>query len=130
MLPRAGAHRGVRRVLRHVDVDRRAGRAAGLLGAGNAFFIATALAVIVGAASGGQGPAILLYEAALGLGLSVGPLVGAALGNISWRAPFFGTATLMAVAFVLCLTMLDNDRATGEGRSSSRRCGPCGIAAC
>ena len=86
-------------------------------GAGNAFFIATALAVIVGAASGGQGPAILLYEAALGLGLSVGPLVGAALGNISWRAPFFGTATLMAVAFVLCLTMLENDRATGEGRS-------------
>ena len=43
--------------------------------------------------------------------------MGAALGNISWRAPFFGTATLMAVAFVLCLTMLDDDRATGEGRS-------------
>ena len=34
------------------------------------------------AASGGQGPAILLYETALGLGLSVGPLVGAALGNL------------------------------------------------
>jgi predicted MFS family arabinose efflux permease len=86
-------------------------------GAGNAFFIATALAVIVGAASGGQGPAILLYEAALGLGLSVGPLIGAALGNISWRAPFFGTSVLMAVALVLCLTMLPDDRATGEGRS-------------
>ncbi|MDQ1585225.1 MAG: transporter, family, multidrug resistance protein [Actinomycetota bacterium] len=86
-------------------------------GAGNAFFIATALAVIVGAASGGQGPAILLYEAALGLGLSVGPLIGAALGNISWRAPFFGTSVLMAVALLLCLTMLPDDRATGEGRS-------------
>ena len=86
-------------------------------GAGNAFFIATALAVIVGAASGGQGPAILLYEAALGLGLSVGPLVGAALGNLSWRAPFFGTATLMAVAFLLCLTMLEGDQPSGEGRS-------------
>lgn len=86
-------------------------------GAGNAFFIATALAVIVGAASGGQGAAILLYEAALGLGLSVGPLVGAALGNISWRAPFFGTATLMALAFVLCLTMLERDEPSGEGRS-------------
>jgi MFS transporter, ACDE family, multidrug resistance protein len=86
-------------------------------GAGNAFFIATALAVIVGAASGGQSAAILLYEAALGLGLSVGPLVGAALGSISWRAPFFGTATLMAVALVLCLTMLDGDVPTGEGRS-------------
>lgn len=86
-------------------------------GAGNAFFIATALAVIVGAATGGQGPAILLYEAALGLGLSVGPLVGAALGTISWRAPFFGTATLMAVAFLLCITMLERDRPSGEGRS-------------
>jgi ACDE family multidrug resistance protein len=86
-------------------------------GAGNAFFIATALAVIVGAAAGGQGPAILLYEAALGLGLSVGPLIGAALGNISWRAPFFGTSVLMAVALLLCLTMLPDDRATGEGRS-------------
>ena len=86
-------------------------------GAGNAFFIATALTVIVGAASGGQGAAILLYEAALGLGISVGPLVGAALGNISWRAPFFGTATLMALAFLLCLTMLDADQPTGRGRS-------------
>jgi MFS transporter, ACDE family, multidrug resistance protein len=86
-------------------------------GAGNAFFIATALAVIVGAATGGQGAAILLYEAALGLGLSVGPLIGAALGNISWRAPFFGTSVLMALALVLCITMLPSDRATGEGRS-------------
>src|SRR5699024_9530338 len=48
-----------------------------LWGLGNAFFIATALTVIVGAAAGGQKGAILLYEAALGLGLSVGPLLGA-----------------------------------------------------
>lgn len=45
-------------------------------GLGNAFFIATALSVIVGAATGGQSGAILLYEAALGIGLSVGPLLG------------------------------------------------------
>jgi MFS family permease len=48
----------------------------GLWGLGNAFFIATALSVIVGAAVGGQQGAILLYEAALGLGLSVGPPLG------------------------------------------------------
>ena len=83
-------------------------------GAGNAFFIATALTVIVGAASGGQAGAILLYEAALGLGISVGPLVGAALGNISWRAPFFGTSVLMAVALVLCALLLDKDTATRQ----------------
>ncbi|MFC4334750.1 MFS transporter [Salininema proteolyticum] len=73
----------------------------GLWGLGNALFIATALSVIVGAASGGQQVAILLYEAALGVGLSVGPLLGAALGKISWRGPFAGTAILMAVALVL-----------------------------
>ena len=81
-------------------------------GAGNAFFIATALSVIVGSATGGQTAAILLYEAALGLGISVGPLVGAALGNISWRAPFFGTAVLMAAALLLCLTQLPKDEPT------------------
>ncbi|RZS37693.1 putative MFS family arabinose efflux permease [Herbihabitans rhizosphaerae] len=78
-------------------------------GLGNAFFIATALSVIVGAASGGQRGAILLYEAALGLGLSVGPLLGALLGDISWRGPFVGTAVLMAIALVLCATMLRRD---------------------
>ncbi|WP_433266744.1 MFS transporter [Actinosynnema sp. CS-041913] len=79
-------------------------------GLGNAFFIATALSVIVGAASGGQGKAILLYEAALGLGLSVGPLLGALLGSFSWRGPFIGTAVLMAVAVVLCSVFLANDK--------------------
>ncbi|MET8989010.1 MFS transporter [Nonomuraea wenchangensis] len=75
-------------------------------GLGNALFVATALAVIVGAASGGAESAIILYEAALGLGISAGPLVGALLGDWNWRAPFFGTATLMAVGFVLILTLL------------------------
>ncbi|MEU4546081.1 MFS transporter [Nonomuraea dietziae] len=75
-------------------------------GLGNALFVATALAVIVGAASGGAEAAIILYEAALGLGISMGPLVGALLGDWNWRAPFFGTATLMAAGFVLIATML------------------------
>lgn len=71
-------------------------------GLGNALFIATALAVIVGAASGGMEAAIVLYEAALGVGIASGPLLGALLGHWHWRAPFFGTATLMAVGF-LCI---------------------------
>lgn len=83
-------------------------------GLGNAFFIATALSVIVGAATGGQQSAILLYEAALGIGLSVGPLVGAALGSISWRGPFAGTAVLMAIAVILCATQLPRDAAAGD----------------
>jgi MFS family permease len=75
-------------------------------GLGNALFISTALASIVGAASGGAANAIILYEAALGLGLAVGPLVGGLLGNASWRGPFFGTAVLMAVGFIAIVTML------------------------
>ena len=75
-------------------------------GLGNALFISTALAAIVGAASGGAAQAIILYEAALGLGMALGPLVGGLLGNISWRGPFFGTATLMAVGFIAIVAML------------------------
>ena len=76
-------------------------------GLGNALFIATALAVIIGAASGGVSGAIILYEAALGLGIASGPLLGGLLGGISWRGPFFGTATLMAVGFVAILMLLE-----------------------
>jgi MFS family permease len=75
-------------------------------GLGNALFIATALATIVGAASGGVSSAIILYEAALGLGIATGPLLGGILGGISWRGPFFGTAALMAVGFVAILAFL------------------------
>ncbi|MGA8115134.1 MAG: MFS transporter [Actinocatenispora sp.] len=75
-------------------------------GLGNALFIATALAVIVGAASGGVAGAIILYEAALGVGIAVGPLLGGLLGGISWRGPFFGVAVLMAIAFVAVIILL------------------------
>ncbi|MEU6605439.1 MFS transporter [Streptomyces shenzhenensis] len=101
-------------------------------GLGNALFVSTALAVIVGAAAGGSAAAILLYESALGLGMACGPLLGAVLGNISWRYPFFGTATLMAIGF-LCIaaflkeqpkparrtSLLDPIRALGHGGLAS-----------
>ncbi|MGW1351720.1 MFS transporter [Streptomyces sp. NPDC002409] len=72
-------------------------------GLGNALFVSTSLAVIVGAAAGGSAAAILLYESALGLGMACGPLLGALLGDASWRYPFFGTAALMAIGFI-CIT--------------------------
>jgi predicted MFS family arabinose efflux permease len=75
-------------------------------GLGNALFISTALATIVGAASGGTSSAIILYEAALGLGIAVGPLLGGLLGGISWRGPFFGTAVLMASGLIAIVAML------------------------
>lgn len=75
-------------------------------GLGNALFIATSLAAIVSSARGGFAGAIILYEAALGLGIAAGPLVGGTLGNISWRGPFYGVAALMAVALVATLVLL------------------------
>lgn len=80
-------------------------------GLGNALFISTALATIVGAASGGSSAAIVLYEAALGLGIAVGPLLGGILGEQSWRGPFFGVVALMAIAFIAVLVLL---RGPGE----------------
>lgn len=75
-------------------------------GFGNALFISTALSTIVGAASGGSSAAIVLYEAALGIGIAIGPLLGGLLGSVSWRGPFFGTAVLMAVGFIAIATLL------------------------
>ena len=77
-----------------------------LWGLGNALFIATALATIVNSARGSVAQAIILYEAALGLGIAVGPLVGGVLGSISWRGPFFGVSALMAVALVVTAFLL------------------------
>ncbi len=75
-------------------------------GLGNALFISTALATIVGAASGGTASAIILYEAALGLGIAIGPLIGGLLGSVSWRGPFFGVTMLMAIAFIAIAVFL------------------------
>ena len=69
-------------------------------GLGNAFFTSTALSIIVGASTGGMATAITLYEAALGLGIASGPLIGGFLGRISWRFPFYGTSLLMLVALL------------------------------
>ena len=75
-------------------------------GLGNALFIATALATIVNAAVGSVEQAIILYEAALGVGIATGPLLGGWLGSMSWRYPFFGVAALMAISFLATATTL------------------------
>lgn len=69
-------------------------------GLGNALFIATSLAVIVGSATGGVRGAIAIYEAAMGVGIAVGPLLGGLLGSIGWQWPFFGVSVLMLIGLV------------------------------
>ncbi|MED4599185.1 MFS transporter [Paenibacillus validus] len=81
-------------------------------GLGNALFVATALTAIVSLSNSGTAKAIILYEAAIGLGISVGPLLGGELGAISWRGPFLGVATLMLVAFFSLLIMMPKSKMT------------------
>jgi predicted MFS family arabinose efflux permease/nucleotide-binding universal stress UspA family protein len=75
-------------------------------GLGNALFIATSLAVIVGSASGGFTGAIILYETALGVGIALGPLIGGELGAISWRGPFYGVTVLMGISLAATIAFV------------------------
>jgi ACDE family multidrug resistance protein len=86
-------------------------------GLGNALFVATALATIVMSATGGTAQAIILFEAALGIGIASGPLVGGLLGEQSWRAPFFGVSVLMTIALVATAFFLPSTPATGRRTS-------------
>ncbi|MEM0134805.1 MAG: MFS transporter [Thermoplasmatales archaeon] len=75
-------------------------------GLGNAFFTSTALSIIVGISAGRLERSITIYEAALGLGIASGPLLGGFLGSFSWRYPFFGTASLMAIGFIVTMAFV------------------------
>ncbi|WP_077622856.1 MFS transporter [Sediminibacillus massiliensis] len=69
-------------------------------GFGNSMFFATAMTLLI-ALSNDSKQAIGYYEAAIGLGMAGGPLVGGLLGGISWRYPFFATSVLILAAFLL-----------------------------
>src|SRR5262245_8751018 len=86
-------------------------------GLGNALFVATALATIVMSATGGTAQAIILFEAALGIGIASGPLVGGLLGEQSWRAPFFGVSVLMTIALGATAFFLPSTPPTGRRTS-------------
>lgn len=75
-------------------------------GIGNALFVSTALATIVSILVGNTEKAIMMYEAAIGCGMAIGPLLGGVLGSGSWRYPFFGVAFLMLCAFIALAILL------------------------
>lgn len=77
-----------------------------LWGLGNALFVATALTAIVSSSGGSVREAVIFYEAALGVGIAAGPLIGGVLGTISWRGPFFGVSVLMTVALLVTVFLL------------------------
>lgn len=69
-------------------------------GLGNATFFATAMTLLI-ALTPQTSAAVGLYEAAIGLGMAGGPLIGGLLGQHSWRYPFIGTSVLILIAFLL-----------------------------
>ncbi|MFD0698551.1 MFS transporter [Paenibacillus sp. GCM10027628] len=87
-------------------------------GLGNALFVATALSAIVSLSNSGVGLSIILFETAVGLGISVGPLLGGELGAISWRGPFFGVSTLMVVAFIFLLIVMPRTKPVAKAKTS------------
>ncbi|MFD0713283.1 MFS transporter [Paenibacillus sp. GCM10027626] len=87
-------------------------------GLGNALFVATALSAIVSLSTAGTAQAIILYEAAIGLGISVGPLLGGELGAISWRHPFFGVGALMIIAFISLSIMMPKPKQVAKVKTS------------
>jgi MFS family permease len=71
-------------------------------GFGNSMFFATTMTLLI-ALTPQVSTAVGMYEAAIGLGMAGGPLVGGLLGGSSWRYPFFGTAVLILLAFLLVI---------------------------
>ena len=67
-------------------------------GLGNALFLSTALASIVSASGGRSEHAVIFYEAALGIGLAVGPLLGDYLDRASLETADGVTVATMHVA--------------------------------
>ena len=82
----------------------------GFWGIGNALFVATALTAIVSLSKNGTSKSVILYEAAIGLGISIGPLLGGILGEASWRYPFIGVGVLMTVAFIFLITCMPESK--------------------
>lgn len=88
----------------------------GTWGLGNAMFFATAMTIVVSLANDSEW-AVGRWEAAIGLGLSTGPLIGGLLGNITWRLPFFACGIFMLVAFIVAARSV---KEPGEGAQQRR----------
>ena len=86
-------------------------------GLGNSMFFATTMTLLI-ALSPDAGRAAGAYEAAIGLGMAGGPLVGGLLGGYSWRLPFVATAILIFLAF-LCVILFVYDPSKGQKRQAA-----------
>ncbi|MFY4775426.1 MFS transporter [Metabacillus sp. RGM 3146] len=84
-------------------------------GLGNSMFFATAMTLLITLTPQAH-VAVGMYEAAIGLGMAGGPLVGGVLGGSSWRYPFIATSALIFLAFILVLFFIKD-----PGKSKPRK---------
>ena len=75
-------------------------------GFGNSLFVATALTALLDYSIKDVAAPIILFESAVGIGFSVGPLLGGVLGQFAWYYPFFGVGIMMTIAYVLLVFLL------------------------
>ncbi|QIC08005.1 MFS transporter [Brevibacillus sp. 7WMA2] len=71
-------------------------------GLGNSMFFATAMTLLIALSDEVSG-AVGMYEAAIGLGMAGGPLVGGLLGGFAWNYPFFATSFFIFCALLLVI---------------------------
>jgi predicted MFS family arabinose efflux permease len=79
-------------------------------GFGNALFVAVALTAILIFSGNDHHSSIILYETAVGLGFSMGPLIGGILGGMLWKYPFYGVGVLMFLGFILLIVLLPKSK--------------------
>lgn len=92
----------------------------GIWGIGNSLFFATGLTALITIAGVAKARSIVLFEAAVGIGISAGPILGGILGQFSWRYPFMGVGVMMAIVFVLLVVSMPNVKEDiGEGKKST-----------
>ncbi|WP_341479098.1 MFS transporter [Heliobacterium chlorum] len=89
-------------------------------GLGNSMFFATAMTLLI-ALSKDVSSAVGMYEAAIGLGMAGGPLVGGILGGYSWRYPFYATGSLIFIAFLLQLIFVKEPANMQKRKSAGLR---------
>lgn len=92
----------------------------GIWALGSSLFFATGLTAMVVLVGVSRARSIILFEAAVGIGVAAGPLIGGILGQFSWRYPFIGIGVMMTVVFLLLFFKLPNVKEDiGEEKSGT-----------
>lgn len=92
----------------------------GLGGFGSAFFLGAVTAYLLGTAEPEvRGRAMSIFQASVGVGITLGPLVGGILGANSLRRPLYAYGLVAVVTAPICLAVIRKVRVTSAEASGS-----------